>query len=306
MLQLALELPKQKQQKSKAFQAYAEALGKMSPTLAIAAALADQLAYRVFRLGEPAQPFPGYKHYTLETVEVTDSRGRKYQAQRKVKSGSNQKARGYKVSPAYARATLGSDDQVWFESSKDFHDKAQVIPGTYFATGGMAAGLQSRNFGMDAAIIEFAGSSLGSKSTRTALTDKGDATEAGQALRWRRDENRRFRLEGRKLRRDEDGNVKYRQKPTLIRNWIKAGSVFQHHHVCILQHTDMETYDLCDALADHMRLTWIRTVPGAESESVTYMGSRGRYYQALRKALGVNANGTIQPLFAGGQYGRMV
>lgn len=299
---LTVELPKTRQQLSWTVRNCADALEQLVQPLGIAQALTEQLNYRVFHLGEPAQPFPGYKHYAMQEVEVRDRRGRTYKALRRVKDGSNQSARGYKVSPAYALATLGSDEQVWFESSKDFHDKAQVVPGTYFATGGMARGLQSRNFGTSAAIIEFGGSSLGSKSARSALTDRSDDAEPGQKVRYKRNENGRYQVVGRKLRRDENGKVRYRAKPVLIRNWIKASAIFHHHHVCILQHTDMETYDLCDALADHMRLTWIRTIPGNEAESVSYMGQRGTYYQLLRKHMGINSNGSLQPVREGNTY----
>lgn len=64
------------------------------------------------------------------------------------------------------RTINGIPEQVkrpWYLASADFHRAAQVRDGSYHVTGGMWAGLQARGTGKAGVILDFQGSSLGSK-----------------------------------------------------------------------------------------------------------------------------------------------
>jgi len=117
------------------------------------------------------------------------------------KTGDNLKA--YVVSDAYA-GLLGLK-QTRFSSSAAFHAAAGTKPGSFRVSGGMWQGLQVRNVGADAVLIDFAGSSLGGK--RQSTTTKTGRT---------------------------------RSKPVAIRNQVKAGTVFHHSGVNVLQPKDTE------------------------------------------------------------------
>ena len=154
--------------------------------------------------------------------------------------------KSYYISPAYALA-CGLDKQTRFRSSREMHS---ALPGGHQygnVTGKMWEGLQVRNWGDDAVVVEFGGSSLGAKSILTATT-KRKAGEYEVTL----SANGKLRAKQvRELNRDEGGQVKYRRKPTLIRNNLKANSVFQYLRIGLLQPTDSEIAAATAAVAHH-------------------------------------------------------
>lgn len=156
------------------------------------------------------------------------------------------KHKSYYIAPAYAeKAGLGQ--QTRFRSSRNMH---AALPGGHEfgnVTGEMWRGLQVRNFGQDAVIVEFGGSSLGAKSTRTAITKR----KAGKYEVTLSDSGKLRARQVRELSRDEGGNVKYRRKPTLVRNNLKAHAVFQYIGIGLLQPTDDEIRAAAVAVRNH-------------------------------------------------------
>lgn len=118
-------------------------------------------------------------------------------------TGKNGRQRSYRVSQDYATA-LGLQRNR-FASSADFHSAAGTKPNTFSVSGGMWKGIQVRNFGTSACVIDFAGSSLGAavQSTKTRT--------------------------GRQ-----------RSKPVLVRNADKAARVFRSSQVNVVQPKDTE------------------------------------------------------------------
>jgi len=135
------------------------------------------------------------------------------------------KKKSYYISPHYA-AALALGLQTKFDSSAEMHQIAGLRAAGR-ASGKMWQGLQVRNFGSKGAVIEFGGSSLGSSSTRTAISRRvqGPQQRGGKAP---------------KSIHQEDGSVKYRRKPKLVRNSEKAGRVFKNSRVGLLQPTQNE------------------------------------------------------------------
>ncbi len=153
--------------------------------------------------------------------------------------------RFYYISPAYA-AELGIPGQTRWASSSEFHRHVGVRPGTGHVTGGMWKGLQVRNFGSQGALIEFARSSLGASSVRSANVRH----VKGQ---YQLQRNRRGKLVAKRvveLSRDEGGAVKYRRKPKKVRNSAKAGRIFKSTKVGLLQPTPAETQAQLAAVAE--------------------------------------------------------
>lgn len=116
---------------------------------------------------------------------------------------TGEKLKAYVISDSYA-GLLGLQ-QTRFSSSAAFHQAAGTKPGSFRVSGGMWQGLQVRNVGADSVLIDFAGSSLGGK--RQSTTTKTGRT---------------------------------RSKPVQIRNQVKAGTVFHHSNVNVLQPKDSE------------------------------------------------------------------
>lgn len=152
------------------------------------------------------------------------------------KRSGRPRKRLYYISPAYAQM-LGISGHTRWASSAEFHRAIGVRSGTAHTTGGMWKGLQVRNYGSEGALIEFARSSLGASSVRSATTRhvKGQY----QLTRDRRGKLRAKRVV--ELSHTEDGAVKYRRKPKKVRNSAKAGRVFKSTKVGLLQPTPAET-----------------------------------------------------------------
>jgi len=144
-------------------------------------------------------------------------------------SAGPEKRKSYYVSPAYA-AAAGLGKQTRWKSSAEMH-RAAAARGGGRITGGMWSGLQVRNYGADAAVVEFSGSTLGSRSTLTANTKK-----VGGSYEVTLSDNGKLKAKQvRELMRDEGGNVTYRRKPRLERNNLKAYAVFKHLGVGLLE-----------------------------------------------------------------------
>lgn len=153
-----------------------------------------------------------------------------------------QKKPRYYVSPAYAAAT-GLGEQTRWESSRAMHMAAGATPGV--GTGEMVKNIQVRNYGSEGAVIEPAGSSLGSSSTRTALTTSKKGT-----YEITLSDNGKLRArQVREMSRDEGGKIKFRRKPKLVRNALKAATLFKNLNVGLLQNTDDELWAMSQALA---------------------------------------------------------
>ena len=115
------------------------------------------------------------------------------------------------ISEDYAR--LIGATKTRYRSSAAFHDEVGVRRNTFRVSGGMWEGLQVRNVGSDAVVIDFAGSSMGAF--------PGAATTAtGRA----------------------------RKRAPLVRNQAKAGTVFNKLGVNPIQPTDSEQEALAAAV----------------------------------------------------------
>ena len=166
---------------TKKAQADASLMAKLRQPMALGEAMAQVVAGRVQRRGQLAtapKPYAGPQ-------------------------SGNGKRRSFAVSEAYAQA-VGLAAQR-FDSSADFHGKAGTRAGTFRVTGGMWSGLQVRNFGSSAVVIDFAGSTLGG-ARQSAKTKTG----------------------------------RVRSKPVKVRNQDKAARVFRSSRVNVIQPTDAE------------------------------------------------------------------
>lgn len=160
---------------TKAAQADPSLMAKLQQSMVLAEAVAKRLSVRVVQQGRTATPAKPY--------------------------GTGNKR--YSINDAYAQA-LGITAKR-FRNSQEFHNLVGAKPGTFRVSGGMWAGLQVRNVGGSAAVVDFAGSSIGSarQSTKTAT--------------------------GRQ-----------RKTPVKVRNQSKAATVFLSSGVNVLQPTALE------------------------------------------------------------------
>lgn len=191
-------------------------------------------------------------------------------------AGPKGKARYY-VSPAYATA-LGLGNQTRWESSAAMHSANGIKAGSARATGRMWDGLQVRNFGRSAALIEFGGSSMGASSTLTAITKRKTGTyqvtvSGNGKIRAR---------QARELSRDEGGKVQYRRKPKLVRNSLKAAAVYQNTGVGLLQNTPGELMALQSAWCQLAGQELARLF-GGRVESVRATGDATLYAMLIRE-----------------------
>lgn len=224
---------------------------RVAQPLALALVMAEAMEQRV-RSGKTATPPKPYATHVVERRQV----------QTQTKTGAKTKA-GYVISPYYAsKLGIGAER---FANSADMHAAAGVRLGTFRATGGMWDGLQVRNFG-NGAVIEFAGVSLGKASyppnitfrtgkvtdvTERETKRRVEAAATGRKLGKDRDlveSNGRIFRQERAARRDKRGQIIRRKSPQMIRNWQKAGVVFKHSRVNVVQPTDDETRDMIDGL----------------------------------------------------------
>jgi hypothetical protein len=129
----------------------------------ISAGLAGRIRERVRDKGEPVQRFPGYSQLGQDN---------------KKKDGSPQYS--YTVSPAYPVLTTGvkvsRTGKFAYRSSRDFHAKASVKPGSFDVSGGMWKGLTLEVNGDNRAAIVFRGRSQG-KDANTATEKQREAVK---------------------------------------------------------------------------------------------------------------------------------
>jgi hypothetical protein len=189
---------------TKKAQADASLMAKLRQPMALGEAMAQVVAGRVQRRGQLATAAKPYSSRT----------------------SSGSKRRPYTIGDAYA-AELGLT-QSRFRSSEEFHQQAGTRPGTYRVTGGMWSGLQVRNFGSSAVVIDFAGSTLGS-------ARQSSRTKTGRA----------------------------RSKPVKVRNQEKAARVFNASRVNVIQPTDAEQ-EACGAAVARWSQQMVGRILGAE------------------------------------------
>ena len=261
-------------------------LRRVAQPLALARVMAEAMEQRVRSGGKTATPVKPYATHVVE----------RRRAQTKTSSGNKTKL-GYVISPYYAdKLGVGVDR---FESSAAMHARAGVRLGTFRATGGMWSGLQVRNFGLGA-VIEFAGVSLGKAShppnitfrtgkvtdvTERETKRRGAAVAAGKTLGKDRDlveSNGRIFRQERKARRDKKGQTVQRKSPQMIRNWQKAGVVFKHSRVNVIQPTDDETRAMIDGLgAALFDATIVLSTGSIETSTQPTTALAERFHRAL-------------------------
>lgn len=151
-----------------------------------------------------------------------------YAGEPKNKRGRRRK---YVISEAYAQK-LGVQETKW-ASSAALHRAAGGTPG--YTTGGMWEGLRVRNYGAEGAIIEFGGSSLGSRGSRKLKTKKSNSIEIVQSG------NKVKVRQRREYARDDEGKVQVGKAIATVQNRQKAGSVFARMKVGLLQPTQSES-----------------------------------------------------------------
>lgn len=150
-------------------------MAKLAAPMAIGETLAKRLLERVSKQGQLATPAKPYSR----------RRGR------------------YEISDEYA-AKIGAQ-RTRYSSSAQFHNSVGVQPGSFRVSGAMWAGLQVRNVGSNAVILDFAGSSLGSQ-----------------------------------IQKKTTASGRTRNKPTKVRNQTKAGAIFSRSGVNVIQPRDNE------------------------------------------------------------------
>jgi len=140
--------------------------------------------------------------------------------------------------------------------------------------------LQVRNYGNKGGVIEFARSSLGASSTRTAITKKSHGEYEVTVAKGGRLKAKQVR----ELARDEGGNVKYRRKPKLVRNRTKAAAVFRNSRVGLLQPTPAESQAQFAAVAHAAEAVVVHAFGSKLVHSGTDNGDR-RLFDAIIKEM---------------------
>lgn len=240
--------------------ATAEIRAALQQPMAIAQATASHIHDRVIR-GQFASPPQPYKQRA---------------------TAGPRKHKSYYISPAYAVAA-GLGERTKFRSSAEMHGAIGSTPGKSNVTGGMWRGLQVRNYGSEFAVIEFGGSSLGSKSVLTA-NSKAVKDDAGQiTYKLVPDKNGKMvRKQVRELARDTEGNVTRRRKPRLERNNVKAFAVFKHLGVNILEPRSDEVQAMWAAVVAQAGLV-ISAAFGAQSATAQPGGNPALYGAIIRQ-----------------------
>lgn len=182
---------------SRKARADASIMARVVQPVALAESLARRALDRVRQRGQTATPVSEYAPATAR------SRGSQ---------------RRYVRDPEYAREAKAGAQSHW-PSSAAFHAAAGVKIGTFNVTGGMWKGLQVRNIGSSAAVIEFGGSSLGG------------------AIEYGRPE------------KTASGEIVRVQRRGRVRNRFKASAIWRTKRVNPIQPTEAEKAALGAALA---------------------------------------------------------
>jgi len=190
-------------------------------------------------------------------------------------TAGKRKRRRYYISPAYA-AEIGAKETT-FKSSVDMH-KAVGARAPGLVSGKLLDSMRVRNFGRDAMVIEFAGSSLGASSTRTARRK----TVSYEASLHSDGKVRAKRIT--ELRRDKDGEVLYRRNPKKVLNRLKASAVFNHTNIGLVQPTSAEEKAMVAAVGDSLTAILIKTFGGVVIQENDERGDR-RLYEAIKRGV---------------------
>lgn len=168
-------------------------LERLRQPMVLGQALAKRVKERVSKQGDLATAAQRYRgEVRAKLAKIDDDQ-----------QAVGDKLRPYVISQAYADL-LGLQNTRW-SSSAAFHDAAGTKPGSFRVSGGMWAGLQVRNVGANAVILDFQGSSLGG--TRQSTTTKSG---------------------------------RQRKNPVRVRNQVKAGTVFRQSKANPIQPKDAE------------------------------------------------------------------
>lgn len=213
---------------TRAAQADPSLMAKLQQPMILAEALARRVYDRVVNRGDLATAVKQYKAERRSAKAVKTARKRFNRAEqaflaarergdkngmqratermRKADDAAQQagdKLVPFRISDEYAKI-LGITE-TRFDSSAHFHNTLGVKPGSFRVSGGMWSGLQVRNVGGSAAVIDFSGSTTGGQRQRTT-------TAGGRA----------------------------RSRAPKVRNQIKAGTVLRNSGVNVIQPKEQE------------------------------------------------------------------
>jgi len=130
----------------------------------------------------------------------------------------------YYISPAYA-AAIGRPGETQWASSAEFHAAVGATPGN--TSSALIQTIGIRNNGRRGALIEFRGSSLGARSVKRARRKRSNEKYDAQT-------GAKLKAEF-AIRRDDKGRAVYSKKARKARNQDKAGIVFRHLRIALLQ-----------------------------------------------------------------------
>jgi len=192
------------------------------------------------------------------------------------------KRRRYYISPAYARE-IGAK-KTSYKSSVDMHQAVRATaPGV--VSGKLLRSMRVRNFGRDAMVIEFAGSSLGASSTHTARMTAQRDEEGRRLFETTLSKTGQVRARQlRELKRDKEGKVLFRRKPKKVLNRLKAAAVFNHTNIGLLQPTSAEMKAQVAAVGENLFAILITTFAGVVIQEDNDKGER-RLYEAIKREL---------------------
>ncbi len=234
---------------------------KLGMNMAIAAPTAQHIRRRMTRgrTATPGEPYQGPRRPLLDHRFKPPI----------------QRERRYYITREYA-AALGLGDLTRWESSAELHAQIGGVAG--YATGGMWAGLQVKNYGNRFAIIDFARSSLGSSSVRRELKVRTDEFEIVTSKSGRQ----RKRYKYRNRRRGEE--PRYSRKPRKVRNDEKAGRLFMHRKINAVQPTRAEIDAMFSAVARQSQRVVLEAF---DSELIAHGESPGDtiLFRAINKAM---------------------
>jgi len=146
-------------------------------------------------------------------------------------------------------AVLPEGGWIW-SSSDRWHKVARKDDASFNRTGGMWRGLKVRNYGPNAAIIEFAGSSIGQETKYSRSTTKGP-----------------------------DGRKRFVIKAKKVPNRLKAYSVFSSKDINLLEPNARLQVEFADGVHDAV-LSWLSKATGAEPGTLRAVSKTGREFAA--------------------------
>jgi len=245
----------------------AEVLRKLQKPMGVAQALADAIRERVAVEANPAREAGQAGH---------------------VRRPYESRARGFLVHEDYMRRLGLGDKPGRFASSAEFHKAAGIRPGTYKATSGLWSSLYVRNWGGKGAIIDFRGRSLGRRINWTKTREEIAKLKADRLEMLSSKRKKNGELTGsakKKIEQVKSGEWESRyRKPAMVRNQIKAASIFKAHRLNILAPDAREMRTMEAAFAD-AGLRSIAELFGQDPSKIATTAQRQRkFYGALNRA----------------------